>query len=306
MDTRRVLERLGFGSGCRVVVVHADDVGMCEATVSAYRDLMSGAAISAASTMVPCPWFPAVAQWCREHPAQADMGVHLTLNSEWESYRWSPLLGAAVPSLRDASGFLLKWPEHIHRTAERSDVDMELQAQVEYARAHGIDVTHVDSHIYTLKHPSFIDSYLDISHRYRVPNGVTRGTDTELESLRAQGLDVDRYYARVAEAEADGLLSFDAWEALPLDGDDGGEKARLDGAQRVLDRLPEGLSCLVFHPAMDTPELRAIAGDWPGRVADYKLLRSTSWRRALETSGVRVIGMRPVRDALFPASRPPS
>ena len=90
MHPNPVLKKLGFAPEDRLVIIHADDIGMCHASVAAYRDLMDAGLVSSAAVMVTCPWFPLVAEYCRQHP-DADMGVHLTLTSEWDSYRWGPI-----------------------------------------------------------------------------------------------------------------------------------------------------------------------------------------------------------------------
>src|SRR5438105_12014698 len=83
-------ERLGWPAGKKVVIFHADDVGMCyEANQAAQRALTEGNYRSAAA-MVPCPWFNEMAAWSAAHP-QYDVGLHLTLTSEWRSYRWGPV-----------------------------------------------------------------------------------------------------------------------------------------------------------------------------------------------------------------------
>jgi hypothetical protein len=100
MDPNPVLRKLGFADDDRVVIIHADDIGMCQATMSAFADLVDFGLISSGAVMVPCPWFPQAAAYCRQHPL-VDLGVHLTLTSEWDGYRWGPV------STRDpASGLI--------------------------------------------------------------------------------------------------------------------------------------------------------------------------------------------------------
>jgi len=102
------LRELGFSAADRVVIVHADDVGMCNATVNAFFELADYGVISSGSVMVPCPWFPAVAAACRGN-ADIDVGVHLTLTSEWDRYRWGPI------STRDPASGLLDEEGYFYR-----------------------------------------------------------------------------------------------------------------------------------------------------------------------------------------------
>ena len=97
MQPNPVLKKLGLAPDDRVLIIHADDVGMCQASLAAYADLVDLGLVSSASTMVACPWFPATAAYCREHAGEnVDMGVHTTLTSEFVGYRWGPI------STRDA------------------------------------------------------------------------------------------------------------------------------------------------------------------------------------------------------------
>ena len=73
------LKKLGFDERDRVLIFHADAIGMCHATLPALANLLDFGLVSSAAVMVPCPWFPQTAAFCREHP-NVDMGVHLTLN----------------------------------------------------------------------------------------------------------------------------------------------------------------------------------------------------------------------------------
>ena len=92
------------------MVVHADDIGMCHSTLPAIDELMAFGLVTSASAMVPCPWFLEVVAWHQRNP-QFDLGIHLTLTSEWERYRWGPISTRAVASgLLDDQGYF-------HRTA---------------------------------------------------------------------------------------------------------------------------------------------------------------------------------------------
>jgi hypothetical protein len=285
-------EELGFSPTDRVAVIHVDDVGMCHSTLRAYDDLAALGVVSSASTMVPCSWFPAVARRCRQDPA-ADMGIHLTLNSEWDDYRWHPLTEAV--SLRDDLGYFKRYPEMTFERIDAPAVHAELKAQMDRALGSGIDVTHIDTHILALRHPDLVSTYLDLSRQYRVPCSVVRRPDTEMERNARSPSDVEAYYRMIDEAEAEGIPLFDTWIDLPLRRD---LVTRIDAASRALDALPRGVSAVVMHPAVDSPELRAAAEDWEGRVADLNLLRSPAWPRALERAGIKTVGMRAIRDVL--------
>ena len=140
MNPNPVLQKLGFADDDRVVIIHADDIGMCQATVSAFADLVDFGLISCGAVMVPCPWFPQVAAYCRQHPL-VDLGVHLTLTSEWNGYRWGPISTRDLASgLIDPEGYFYRRSEQVQEHGGNAAVPLELQAQVDRALAAGIEV----------------------------------------------------------------------------------------------------------------------------------------------------------------------
>ncbi len=167
-----ILRTLGFSPTDRVVILHADDIGSSQGTVAAYADLLAAGILSSAATMVPCPWFPAAAACCRQHgdDPRLDMGVHLTLNSEWDAYRWGPISTRDRASgLLDDEGYFPRREPAVQTQANLDAVEQELRAQIQRALAAGIDVTHIDTHMLTLFHPRLLPIYLRLSREHRLP-----------------------------------------------------------------------------------------------------------------------------------------
>ncbi|RJF75198.1 ChbG/HpnK family deacetylase [Deinococcus cavernae] len=121
-----------------------DDLGMAESTVSAYHALLDAGLLSAASVMMPCSWSPGAITAASSRPG-SDVGVHLTLNSEWETCRWRPLLGSQAAELVDGESFLHRRVEDARR-AGADVVARETRLQLEAALGAGLDVTHLDTH----------------------------------------------------------------------------------------------------------------------------------------------------------------
>jgi len=289
-----VLRKLGFSDADRVAIIHADDIGMCQASLSAFAGLVDFGLISSAATMVPCPWFPEVVVYCRQHP-QIDIGVHLTLNCEWDSYRWGPISTRDVASgLIDEEGYFYRWPEQTQEHGDPAAVQLELEAQVGRALAAGIDITHVDTHMGTVVHPKFTAGYIQVALRHRLPMLMLRLDEAGWRSMGLDG-EAAASAARLAqELEGQGLPLLDHITMLPLDQ----PSDRVELARQALDALPPGVTHFVIHPAQDTPELRAIAKDWPSRVADYQAFTSRELRAYVENSGVQVIGYRALRSLM--------
>src|SRR5437763_5320341 len=144
---KTVAERLGYPAGSKLLIIHADDLAVAHSVNSASFDALDKNAVTSASIMVPCPWLTEVAQYAKAHP-DADLGLHLTLTSEWKTYRWGPVESKdKVPSLLDGSGYL--WPdtEPAKQHIKADEAELEIRAQIEKAMSLGIHPTHVDSHM---------------------------------------------------------------------------------------------------------------------------------------------------------------
>jgi hypothetical protein len=180
-------ERLGYRSDDRIVIVNCDDLGSSHAANHAIRRSVGEGAATSATLMVPCPWAADAAA----DPPGADIGVHLTLTAEWDTYRWGPV--TAGPSLLDAEGRLPRTIEEVWDRADLDEVRAELRAQIDQAERWGLDVTHLDSHMGTLQlHPLYFDIYLDLAVEYSLPLRLS-GWSTE----RAIGFE---FRARAADA----------------------------------------------------------------------------------------------------------
>ncbi|MBV8161660.1 MAG: polysaccharide deacetylase family protein [Acidimicrobiia bacterium] len=283
------LRALGFSADDRVVVVHADDVGMCGATVDAFFDLYDGGKVSAGSVMVPCPWFPEVAARCRGR-TDLDVGVHLTLTSEWDGYRWGP-----ISAPHPASG-LLDGEGYLHRNQDRwngidtAAVRREQEAQVDRALAAGIDLTHVDCHMFATLSPALADDYVDLGLARGLPALVTR--QPQWVAILTEPV--------IAGWEERGLPVFDHLREMPagvgVGAGTGGGASGLDVTARLFEELPAGLTYLITHPARDTPELRAVASDWCQRVGDYTTFADDELAARITRAGVQMIGWRPLRE----------
>src|SRR4051812_21759036 len=171
-------EKLGFPKGSRVLILHVDDAGMSfDSNEGAINAITKGVANSV-SVMMPCPWVPGFVHFLKEHPG-IDAGLHLTLTSEWDDYRWGPLAGKTnVPGLVDKEGSL--WPEVndvlLHASAD--EVEKEIRAQLERARSMGFEPTHLDSHMGTLfASPSFLQRYIKLGVENHIPVMFPGGAD---------------------------------------------------------------------------------------------------------------------------------
>ena len=296
MSPNPFLQKLGYSPTDRIVIIHTDDIGMCHASVQAFQDLWAFGTITSGATMVPCPWFPAVARMCRDDPS-IDMGVHATLNAEWESYRWGPVSTKDSDSgLLDDLGYFHQWHQAVYDHAKPEAVEKEVNAQIERALAAGMDITHVDSHMGTIMNPLFIQSYIQAASGRLLPNMLPR-LDAKGIDMMGVGEQERIMYIPVMQAlESMGLPMLDGLLSMPLN--EPSLSTQMETAKELLGDLPEGITHFVLHPSIDTPELRAIAPDWESRVANYNVFMSDELKMFIESEDIRLIGYRPIRDAM--------
>jgi predicted glycoside hydrolase/deacetylase ChbG (UPF0249 family) len=267
-------ERLGYADDAKLLIISCDDLGLTHAgNVATYDALRHGLGTSA-SLMVPCPWARDAAAGYRGE----DVGVHLTLNAELDTYRWGPITHS--PSLLDGDGGFPRTVEDAWDHADLDEVRRECRAQIERAIVWGFDVSHLTSHLDTLQpRADFFDAYLELAIDFGLP---LRLGDDAAEHIAG-------FPFRKLAAE-EGVVFPDHVVACPP-----GARRRVE---RALFELTPGVTELVLHPATDTDELRAACrSDWSGRVEDHALLaRDPSLRDLVTRSGAIVMDWRALRD----------
>jgi predicted glycoside hydrolase/deacetylase ChbG (UPF0249 family) len=288
-------EKLGFDATDRVAVVHADDIGMCHAAnVGAFQTLREGS-MTCGSIMVPCPWFQEAVDLAKESP-ELDLGVHLTLNSEWAHYRWGPVAGrSAVPSLLDDQGFLPRTSLETVQRAKPEEAEIELRAQVEMALDAGIDVTHLDSHMGTVFFPPFLESYRKLAEEFRLPVFAVRPDPQVLSDQGLQGaMEILNWLVSALESEGFPIL-----DGLDLASLDFAEGEGLEHNRRRIEGLQTGVNYLICHPARAGEELSHITPD-SAHQRDFErgFYGGEEAARVFDAAGVKRVGMRPLRDLL--------
>lgn len=295
MSSNPTLKRLGLAPDDRVVILHADDIGMCHATVQAYADLLEFGLLSSAAVMMPCPWALSAAEVCRANP-QADMGVHLTLTCEWPVYRWGPLSTRNQTSgMIDSDGYFYRTSAEVQQNSAAEAVSVELEMQIQSALKAGIDVTHVDTHMGSVVSAEYLPIFIANALKYDLIPAYFRW---DADRLRGMGYSDETIAAAL---EAIRLLVehevplLDHMQSMPLD-DAWGDDDRVALFKDKLRALEPGITHFIIHPAADTPELRAIAGDWRGRVGDYQLLLREDVRDFIHAEGIHIIGYKTLRE----------
>jgi len=182
---KSLAEQLGYPPEAKLLIVHADDLGVTHSVNAASIQALETGLVNSASIMVPCPWFAEIADYAKTHP-DVDFGLHLTLTSERVYYRWGPVASAdKVPSLLDRNGYLHHdWERDTHINPREAEA--ELRAQIDRAYAMGVRPTHLDSHQYRLDmtNKELFEAALRLAHQYKLPFFVTRDWFTEYPYLQ--------------------------------------------------------------------------------------------------------------------------
>ncbi|MBI9050492.1 MAG: polysaccharide deacetylase family protein [Anaerolineaceae bacterium] len=295
MSTTTLLKKLGYSETDRLVILHADDVGMCQATITAFADLWDCGGVSSGAVMTPCAWFPALAEYCRAHP-DVDMGIHATLNCEYESYRWGALSTLDKQSgLLAADGYMHMRPATTTATTSKEIVSAELTAQISKAQAAGIQISHIDSHMGTIFSPDYVEDYLDQAIANRVPALMPRVTGVGFEDFGGSKALMKMLTPKLDQLDAQGYPLIDGIMMMPLRQPEG----QLEIAKQMLSQIPVGITHFIYHPAVDTPELRAIcSNDWSSRVANYETFMNPEIKQFIKDQGIHIIGYKKLRDIM--------
>jgi len=282
--TKNLAERLGYPANAKLLILHGDDLGVAHSVDSASLDALGSGAISSASVMMPTPWITEVAAWSKAHP-DADLGLHLTLTAEWDTYRWGSVASkGTVRSLLDSAGIFPNDVEPVAKRAKPVEVERELRAQVERALALGMKPTHLDSHMGALfATPELMAVYAKVARAYGLPFLALRGDPKAPPhtSLRANEVALDTVIIAGPEVPRD------QWKKFYLD---------------AIAALRPGLTEMIVHLGHDDAELQAVTVNHPDygaawRQRDYDAVTSAEFKQALKDNGVILVGWRELQKA---------
>ena len=288
------LAKLGFADTDRVLITHIDDMGFCHAANQATLACLASGAASCASVIVNAPWFREAAQICAEHP-EFDVGVHLTLTAEYPTFRW-PALSSRDPTtgLLDSEGYLWHTREDAVRHVTAKAAESEMRAQIDTALEAGIAVTHIDTHMGSVVHPKFLASYLSLAEEYAVPAFLPRITRERLQAL-AMGDMAEEFVAILEKVDAARVPVLDEIiidTLVDLSDKEAFYREKIEG-------IKPGLTHLLFHPAVNGDELKAIADTHDSRHADYLVWSQAATRQFIEDRGIKLIGYRELQEQLI-------
>ena len=281
-------EKLGYPKDAKLLIIHADDLGVSHSENIASIKAIEKGCVNSASIMVPCPWFPEIADYAKKHH-NFDFGLHLTLTSEWKYYKWGPsLLDERTASFRNKQGYFYDNVADVATYGKPENLRFELLAQIQKAKDAGIDITHLDAHMgAVMATPEFLETYIKTGKEYRLPVLLSKGIPA-MASEKIQSL------LTTNDVIVDAVFS-----ASPIDFKDGMEKFYT----KVLNDLGPGLNCLLIHTSFDDKEMQAITvdhADWGAtwRQADFDFFSSEKCSALITENNIVLVTWREIRDKI--------
>ena len=287
-QSNNVAQRLGYPAEARLLILHADDLAVAHSVNTASFDSLNSGAVSSASVMIPCPWLTEVADYAKHHP-DADLGLQLTLTSEWKTYRWGSVApNDKVASLLESNGTFYSTSEEVAANAYPVDAEREIRAQIERAIAVGIHPTHLDSHMGSLfSRPEFIAAYIKVAHDSKLPFLALKPADARAPFLSLLSS---------TDVILDAIVI--APPGLPAD-------QTTDFYLNAIKNLKPGLTEIIVHLGHDDSELQAVMVDhedfgaaW--RQRDYDIVNSPQFKQALRDNHVILVHWKDLQKLAYP------
>ena len=285
---KNLAELLGYPRDSKLLIIHADDMGLAHSVNSACIKAFNNKGITSGSIMVPCPWASEITAYVKEHPG-LDVGIHLTLTSEWDLYKWGGISPSdQIQSLLDKNNYFYPSVEELGKVAKGVEAEKELRAQIDKAIASGVQPTHLDTHMGSvLANPELIKIYLNLSDAYHLPILFPRAYLSWFQPDMAKSMESKFFLL-------DNLFML---EPKMISG------RWIDAYKKGLEAMKPGLNEMIVHLAFDNEEMQAISkghddygSAW--RQHDLDLVSSPEFKELLNTNHIILIGWRQIRDLM--------
>ena len=297
-------EKLGFPKGKKVLILHVDDVGMSWDSNQGVIQSMEKGVANSCSVMMPCPWVPNFVHYMETHP-NVDAGLHLTLTSEWKEYRWGPLSGKpAVPGLVDKEGAMHRSVSDVVKNASPDEVEKEIRAQLERARAMGFNPTHLDSHMGTLfASPAFLERYIKVGIENKIPVMMPGGHNTMVSG--SESSDLAKQIQAIGKKVWEGGLpvlddlhnvSYDFKYTDEMKSDAEIQKFATSQYIKTIKELKPGLTMVIMHCTAPTEIFDLISGSTKIRKGDLLAMMDPAFKKFLADEGVILTTWREVME----------
>ena len=281
----------------KYLILNADDYGLCKAANDAVEELFQNGKIKSSTIMMPCKSAEDAVKFAIDNPQYA-IGVHLTMTSEWNDYRWKPLSGGK--SLMDEQGFMWHDSRQVGKNADLAELEAEIRAQVDKAHALGMKPSHLDNHMgslyghYTLRF-ELLKMTLRVCGDYGYAFRMFTNTDKRLcpAGVPYPAFSVLKYlskhWGKKYNVIMPDYLLFPDWNA---DLKDNGYEHYRETILKIWTDIPDGVTETFIHPCKEDDELKTIMGSWQYRVWEYNVINDPETHKYLKEHGVELISYR--------------
>ena len=307
-----IAERLGYDKDAKLLIIHADDIGIAHSINIASFDAYKNNGINSGSVMMISPWVKEVAEFHKEYP-QYDMGVHLTLTAEWKNYKWGGLSSSnEIQSLLNNDNEFYDNTRDVNINANPEEVRKELQAQIDYARSLGINLSHIDSHMGAVAvNKDIWRVYIEVGHKNKL---VSMAIKSRISNLFDEDFPVPEYivpvndmymlYPEADRTSLENLAGEDVANTLIVN-----DVYKYDDFFKLysskVESLAPGLNVFLLHLGYDNEELRAVTVDHPEygslwRQLDYDVFNSNEMKQLLKDEDIKLVNWGEIREVIYP------
>ena len=284
-----IFSKLGYNPAKdKLLIIHADDVGMCHSVNLATFERFEDESISSASLMIPCPWILEAADYFKKN-GEYDVGIHSTLTSEWKWYRWRPLT-----NMHTDMGFMWRDVKSVAMSSSAEEIKRELDAQVKWAVDYGIKLSHLDTHMGTVySRPDFLKAYIEIANKYNLLSMVPNPNSRVVSEARRSSLPVDKLKEIISS------VPFKLDDLLPglIERNLEEKKKFLIGYLRTI--KPGTITQVIVHLGLDTFELKSIIGEnYKSRYYEYLLVKDSELKNFLTGNNIHLIGWKDIQKVI--------
>jgi len=272
-------EKLGYVADAKLLIVHADDIGLAQSVNAASNSAFASGGITSGSIMVPCPWFVDFAEHYKSHP-DLDVGIHITLTSEWDFYKFGGVSSSdEIPSLLDENGYFYATTEEVGLYADPVEAEKEIRAQIDRAIAYGINPTHLDTHMGSvLAKPELLEIYMKLGKEYDLPVFAPR------MMLFAMPEDI-RTLVKEEYVLVDNMFMLN---------DIGPDASWEEEYGKMIEKAVPGLNVMIVHLAYDNAEMQAVAINHPAfgatwREKDLNYVQSQTFHDLLKEKEIQLV-----------------
>lgn len=286
---QNIQERLGYPKDATLLIIHADDLGVSHSENMASLKALQTGCVNSASIMVPTPWFTEVADFAAQNPG-FDLGLHLTITSEWKNYKWGPVSSHdKVPGLINGYGFFYGSVDSVSTYATASEVATEIHNQIQKAKHFGIEITHLDGHMgAVMSRYDFLQAYIQAGRDLQLPVLLNRAINFSDKNVYWDSLiqknDVitDKVISASPEDFKTGMAAF---------------------YRNMFKTLEPGLNCLLIHLAYNNDEMQGITIDYPEwgaewRQADFDFFTSDECKNLIAENNITLVTWRELRERI--------